>query len=213
VHIPRLTSGNLLQLGQVPIEDIGISAIGIAIGVLPDGLERPATGDGPGSAAVAGQDQRALGGERGGVPRALGPPVGGAVDQWVAGGLGVVGVHEVADPGDHGGLAQAVAGGPRRVVLDVQHAREGDAVAGPASTMGEEVVGLGCAAAGVRVGKVVTATDEAGVRRPGVVGREGRVNVGGAFGGLGGGGELAVRPRQSRVADKRGGEAGQEISP
>ena len=50
--------------------------------------------------------------------------------------------HEIGDPRHHGGLAQAVAGGAGRVVFDVQHARERDAVAAPAAAVGEEEFGL-----------------------------------------------------------------------
>ena len=92
--------------------------------------------------------------------------------------------HETLDPGDHRGGAQPVAGRSRRVVFDVEHAREGDAVRGPAAAVGEEEVRLGRAGAGVRVCEVVAAADEAGGGGARVVRGEGGVDVGGSFGGL-----------------------------
>ena len=76
----------------------------------------------------------------------------------------MVGGHEIRDPGHHGRGREAVAGRARGVVLDVEHARQGDAVAGPAAAVGEEEVGLRGAGARVRVGEVVPAADEAGGR-------------------------------------------------
>ena len=81
----------------------------------------------------------------------------------------MVGVDEVFDPGYHGGMAEAVTGRARGVVFDVEHARQGDAVLGPAAAMGEEVVGLGSAGAGVGVGEMVAAADESGFGGAGVV--------------------------------------------
>lgn len=98
----------------------------------------------------------------------------------------MVRVDKVADPGDHGGGGEAVASGAVGVVLDVEHAREGLAVAGPAAAVLEEVVGLGGAGGGVGVGEVVAATDEAGGGGAVVVAGEAGVGVGGALGGLGG---------------------------
>lgn len=118
------------------------------------------------------------------VARARGPPIVGAVDQRISRRLAVVGVDEILDPGDHGGLGEAVTGRARGVVFDVQHAGEGDAVARPATPVGEEVVGLRRAGAGVGVREVVAPADQAGGRGPAVVGGKAGVNVAGAFGRL-----------------------------
>jgi len=96
----------------------------------------------------------------------------------------MIGIHEVLDPGDHGRLAEAVAGRAGRVILDVEHAREGAAVGGPAAAVREEEGGLAAAGAGVGVSEVVAAADEAGVGGAGVVGGEAGVDVGSAFRGL-----------------------------
>ena len=93
------------------------------------------------------------------IARAGRPPVVCAVNQRIASGAAVVGIHEALDPRHHGGLAEAVARGARRVVLDVEHARERDAVARPASAVGEEEIGLRRARAEIRMCKVVAASD------------------------------------------------------
>ena len=91
---------------------------------------------------------------------------------------------EVLHPRHHGRLAQPVARRPAGVVLDVQHARQRDAVAAPAAPVLDEVRGLRGAGAGVRVREVVAAADEAGVGRARVVAAEAGVDVVGAFGGF-----------------------------
>lgn len=92
--------------------------------------------------------------------------------------------YEIGDPGDHGGVAEPVAGCARGVVLDVEHAGEGAPVGGPAAAVGEEEGRLRRAAAGGGVGEVVAAAEEGGGAGAGVVLGEGGVDVGGAFGGL-----------------------------
>jgi hypothetical protein len=173
----HLTGSNLLQLGQVAVEDIRISTIGVGVSVLPDGLEWPVTRDGSWGAAISGQHQGASGVECGAVASALAPPIRSAVDHGVTLGLGVVGIREVLDPGDHSRLAEAVAGSSRGVVLNIEHAGKSDSVAGPSTSVGEEVGGLGSTRAAVRVGEVVATTDEAGIRSTNVVAGEGRINV------------------------------------
>lgn len=91
---------------------------------------------------------------------------------------------KVADPLDHGALAEAVAGSAVRVVLDIEHSRQRDAIGRPAAAVGQEEVGLGSAARDVGAGKVVATADEAGVGRVDVVLGEGAVGEAGAFGGL-----------------------------
>ena len=179
-----LTSGNFLELAESTVKNIRISAISITVRVLPDGLEWPVARDGSGGGGVAGQDQRGGGGEGCAVARALAPPVCCAVDHGVAGGLSVVGVREILNPGHHGRLAEAVAGSTAWVVLDIEHARESDSVTRPPTSVGEEVGGLSDARAGIRVGKVVAATDEASVRSPNVVVGETGIDVIRAFCGL-----------------------------
>ena len=114
------------------------------------------------------------------------PPIIRTIDNRIPRRLRMIRVHEILDPGDHGGRAEAVARRAVRVVLDVEHAGQGDAVTGPAAAVGEEVVGLRGAAAGVRVGEVVAAADETGGGGAVVVGGEGGVDVVGAFCCLGG---------------------------
>lgn len=122
--------------------------------------------------------------ERGAVPRALAPPIRGGVDHRIPSRLAVVGVDEVLHPAYHRRGAEAVAGRARGVVFDVEHAREGAAVGGPAAAVGEEVGRLSGAGGGSRLGEVIAAADEAGGGGTAIVRGEGGVNVVGAFCGL-----------------------------
>lgn len=128
--------------------------------------------------APAGKDKRVLS-KVPVVSGALGPPASGGVDHGVATRGSLVGLAELLDPGGHGGRGEAVAAG-----LEVEHTRQGLAIAGPAAAVGNEVLGLGLAGAGAWLGEVVSAADELGIRGAGVVFAEGRVGVGGALGGL-----------------------------
>lgn len=53
------------------------------------------------------------------IARASVPPVVGGVDHRIPSRSAVVGVDEILDPGYHGRMAQPVAGGAVRIVLDV----------------------------------------------------------------------------------------------
>lgn len=98
----------------------------------------------------------------------------------------MVGVDEVLDPGHHRRSGEAEAGCAGGVVLDVEHAGEGDAVLGPAAAVGDEVGCLRGAGGGAGVGKVVATADEASLGGAGVLGGESGGDVASAFGGLGG---------------------------
>ena len=149
-----------LQTRQISVEEIRVTSIRVCIRVLPDGLVRPPTRDRAWRRGVAREHERAGGVKDGGVARARGPPVVGAIDHRVAGRFTVVGVDEVLDPGHHGGGAQTVARRARRVVLDVEHAGQGAAVARPAAAVREEEVRLSGAGARVGMRKVVAAADQ-----------------------------------------------------
>lgn len=64
------------------------------------------------------------------------PPVGRGIDHRIPTGLGLVGLPEFLDPGHHFGRAQPVAGGARRVVLNVQHTGQSLAIVRPATAVG-----------------------------------------------------------------------------
>lgn len=98
----------------------------------------------------------------------------------------MVGVNEVLDPGHHRRGGEAETGCAGGVVLDVEHAGEGDAILGPAAAVGEEIGCLRGAGGGTGVGKVVAAADKARVGGAGVLGGEGGGGVASALGGLGG---------------------------
>ncbi len=110
--------------------------------------------------------------ERRALARALTPPVIGAVDHGVAGRLGMIFRDEALDPRDHGRLAETVTGGAVGVVLDVEHARQRDAVAGPAAAVREEKRRLRAPGAFVRVREMVSASDEASACRSAIMAGE-----------------------------------------
>ncbi len=110
--------------------------------------------------------------ERRALARALTPPVIGAVDHGIAGSLGMILGDEALDPRDHCRLAEAVTGGAVRIILDVEHARQRDAVAGPAAAVREEKGRLRAAGAFVRVGEMVSAADKARARSSAVMAGE-----------------------------------------
>ena len=70
---------------------------------------------------------------------ALHPPIIGAVNHRPSSRFRVVRIHETLDPRYHRGVGQPVAGCAGGVVFDVEHAREGDPVCGPAAAVGEAV--------------------------------------------------------------------------
>ena len=59
--------------------------------------------------SIASDPQWAIGSERGAVPSASLPPIGGGVDHWVTANAGMVGVGEILDPANHRSVAQAIA--------------------------------------------------------------------------------------------------------
>lgn len=160
--IATLSRRQLLQLGEVAIEPICIAAISVRVCILPNRLKGPSARDRPDRTPIACQHERTRGVECSTLAGALTPPVVGAVDHGVARRLGVILGDERLDPGNHFGLAKPVAGRTVGVVLDVEHARERDAILGPAAAMGEEKCRLCAASARVRVGEMVTASDQTG---------------------------------------------------
>jgi hypothetical protein len=104
-----LSGGQLLQLCQIPVENIGVPAVTVRSRILPDGLEGPSARNRSGRAIISRQDQGTSGVECGAVSSALRPPVIGAVYHRVAPSLAVVLIDKALDPRYHSGLAQAVA--------------------------------------------------------------------------------------------------------
>lgn len=158
----RLTLGEVDKLGQVAVEDVRVAAEGVVAGVLPDSLMSPAAGDGAGLGVSAGQHEGGLLGEVLRVAGALLPPANAGVDERVPLSLGVVLVDEFVDPLHHLGRVLRVAGARAvRVLLQVDHPRQGLAVVLPPATVGQEVLGLLSTGADVRAGEVVGAVDKA----------------------------------------------------
>ena len=69
-------------------------------------------------------------------------------------------------------MAEPIAGCAGRVVFNVQHTGQGQAIIGPTTTMGEEVSGLCSTTAAARLSKVITATDQTGATGTRVLARE-----------------------------------------
>lgn len=59
----------------------------------------------------------------------------------------MVRLDKVRDPADHAAGRETVACSTAGVVLEINHARERDAILGPAAAVGEEVIRLGGAGA------------------------------------------------------------------
>lgn len=81
-------------------------------------------------------------------------------------------------------MGEAVAGGAVGVVLDIEHAGEGDAIARPATAVLKKEVGLDGAGRDIRAGKVVTTADEASVGGTDVMVAKGRVDEASTLGSL-----------------------------
>lgn len=143
----------------------------------------PATWCGSRAGGPAGEDEGVGSAERLGVSGAGLPPVGRGVDHGVAASFGAVAVGEGLDPGNHGAGAEAVALGLAGGSLEINHTGEGDTIVGPATTVGKEVIALSGGRA-VRVGEVITTTDELVVGSTGVLAVEGGGLEGGSLGGL-----------------------------
>lgn len=109
-------------------EDIRVTSVLVGICVLPDGLERPASGDGAVRGAPGSEHERVGVVEGAAVAGASLPPAWVGVEHGIAGGLAVVVVAELLDPGDHGALAQAPACSAAALALEIEHTGESDAV-------------------------------------------------------------------------------------
>jgi len=168
-HIPSRPLGQSLQSSQVAVEDVRVATVSIRVRVLPDGLIWPATGDGARSASIASQDKwvRVDKGVR--VARASCPPRGVGVQQGVSARLGSVPVAKGLDPGDHSALREAPATGISACILKVKHARQCDAIAGPPTAMGNEIIGLDCTRSLPGVCKVVATADQTSIGGVGVI--------------------------------------------
>src|SRR6185312_6198484 len=131
-----------LQLAVGTVEVVLVTGQGARAGVLPHRPGRGAGRRGRRGGAVLGDPERVGGGERRGVAGAGGPPVQRGVDHRVLVVLRLDLIGERPHPADYGRLGQPVALGPAGVVLDVQCRRQGVPVAGPATAVRGEVVGL-----------------------------------------------------------------------
>src|SRR6266566_1311041 len=181
---PQFRLAVLTRLGQGPqpavraVEDVLVSGQAAPGRVLPEGVETPAAWQ-PAAAAsrVVGDPQRVPLAETGRVPGARGPPVGGGVDHGIRVLLVGVLLNEVLDPRVHLVVRQPVALAAVGVVLDVERARQGHSVGGPAAAVADEVPGLGLTAGIVRDSKVVCPPDNPVIVRPDILIIENRIRV------------------------------------
>ena len=104
--------------------------------------------------------------------RARRPPIISAIDNRIPPRARLIRIHKIFDPAHHRRGAQSIASGARRIVFDIQHPWQGDAVIRPSAAMGEEVVRLRSTTAFVGMGKVIAAADETGGGCAAVVSRE-----------------------------------------
>lgn len=65
-----------------------------------------------------------------------------------------------------------------RIILDIECTRERLSVIGPSTAVGKEVLSLDSTGGGIRMSKVITATDKASRSSTSVVSRECRILVG-----------------------------------
>ncbi len=137
-----LALGKNLQVVFTSIPDIRVSAVAIRIRVLPEALVGPATRNGAHRAGITSQDEWIVMAKGSTASGAGIPPICRCVNHRIPTGLAFVCLAKVLDPGDHGRGTQAVAGGSRGVVLDIEHPRKGDAIIRPTSTVSQEEVGL-----------------------------------------------------------------------
>ena len=104
------SESNPLQSSSIAVEEILVSGVGSAVGVLPEGGVAPPCRERSDGAGIASDPQRVGAAERCVVARAGRPPVGGGVDDGILARLGMVGVREVTDPRNHSGCRESVAG-------------------------------------------------------------------------------------------------------
>src|SRR6202030_1814125 len=78
-----LSGGQLLQLGNVSIEDIRISAILVVVIVLPNSVERPVAGDWGGLGIVIGKHQWTGGVKIIAITRAILPPIISSINHGI----------------------------------------------------------------------------------------------------------------------------------
>ena len=177
----NLTVGQLDKIGFGTIEVVRIPTISISIRILPNCLIRPTSRDSSRRTTISRQHKRTGSVERSTIASTGRPPIVGRINHGIPTRLAVVCVHEVADPGDHGGVAEPVAGRPGRVVLNVEHARKCSAVGTPSASMFKKEFGLDRARAGAWVSEVVSTTDQLGVGCADVMAREAWIDKARAF--------------------------------
>ena len=197
--LPEGREGGLpLQTSHVTVEVVLVSGDGARIGVLPESVIAPPSGQSANTASITSDPQRASRSESGVVTGASTPPVSGGVDDGVATDTGMVSVGEVADPINHRGSAQAIASRAIGIIcpindessvhgcdeventihtFDVKCTWESGAIASPTSTVGGKVGGLSGTRGPIRESKVVATTDETGPGGTGVLRGEVRVLV------------------------------------
>lgn len=122
------STGNLLKLRQISIEDIRITTPGSCVIVLPNSIIAPAIGQRAHGAGISRNHKRRLAAERAIVSSTQLPPACRSVDERILRSSGVISVDKVVNPADHGTGAQTVAAVPAGGILEIQHSRQSDAI-------------------------------------------------------------------------------------
>jgi hypothetical protein len=157
----------------------------ILVRILPDCPCLPVTWNRLGRrAAIRRQHQGTLVAEALSIARAAIPPVCSGVDHGPPTRRMMVLVDKIVDPSDHLGMAQAITCRSVGVVLDIQHPGQCAVIVAPSAAVLQEEFGLRAARGLVRAGKMVSATEKAGLGGASVVRVEDGVFVGRAFSSL-----------------------------
>jgi len=93
--------GSPPQTSNVTIEVVLVSGNGTSIGVLPESVVAPSSGQSANAARMSGDPQRVSGTESCIVTGASVPPIGGSVNDRPTADTIVVGAGEIVDPADH----------------------------------------------------------------------------------------------------------------
>ena len=122
--------------------------------------------------------------ESGSVTGTCAPPICCTVNHGIASGLAVIVIDEVADPVDHGCLAETVACCTVGIVLDIEHAGQSYPITGPPSSVREKEGSLRTAGAVIGMREVISTADETSIGSTNVMVGEGRVDKSCSFCGL-----------------------------
>jgi len=115
---------------------------------------------------------------------AFDPPIGRAVDRWIAFCFRVISITKSFDPSDHRCMTMTVTSLTVRIVFDVECAWQRHSVRWPTAAMSNEIFSLYFATVKIRSSEVIRTTDDADFVWSFVLLTEIRILVAGTFGGF-----------------------------